>query len=68
MSDDPKHNPGEPQFGEGHGGEHNPGEPRFGEEAFGDSELDRDDTHAVEELGDEPADADEAAEIAEGHS
>ena len=53
MSDDPKHNPGEP---------------RFGEEEFGDTELDRDDTHAVEELGDEPADADEAAEIAEGHS
>ena len=45
-----KHNPGEPEFGEGHDEDkpHNPGEPTFGD--------------------DEPTDADEAAEIAEGHS
>ena len=49
--------------------QHNPGEPQFGEEEFGDTELDRDDTHAIEELeADEPSDADEAADFAEGHS
>lgn len=50
MSDDEKHNPGEPEFGEGHDEDkpHNPGEPTFGE--------------------DEPTDADEAAEAAEGHA
>jgi hypothetical protein len=55
MSDDPKHNPGEPEFGDGHGGKHNPGEPEFGSQAEHDHDG-------------EPADADEAAEIAEGHS
>jgi hypothetical protein len=41
----------------------------LGEEELGDTELDRDDTHAVDELElQEPSDADEAAEIAEGHS
>ena len=52
MSDheDEKHNPGEPEFGEGHDDDkpHNPGEPTFGD--------------------DEPTDADEAAEAAEGHA
>ena len=48
-----EHNPGEPTFGEGHGGEHNPGEPKFPEDATTD---------------DEPTDAGEAADIAEGHS
>ncbi len=51
---DQPHNPGEPTFGEGHGGEHNPGEPEFGEQ-----ELDRDDEHGM---------ADEVADRAEGHS
>jgi len=32
---DAPHNPGEPQFGEGHGGEHNPGEPQFGDDEEG---------------------------------
>ncbi len=43
----------------------------LGEEEFGDTELDRDDTHAVDELDAEtaePTDADEAADFAEGHS
>ena len=41
----------------------------LGEDDFGDTELDRDDTHAIEELeADEPSDADEAADFAEGHS
>ena len=48
-----EHNPGEPQFGEGHGGEHNPGEPKFPEDAKSDHE---------------PADAGEAADLAEGLS
>ncbi len=69
MDDERRHNPGEPQFGEGHGGEHNPGEPSFEEEEFGDTELDRDDTHAAEALeAGEPTDAGEAADFAEGHS
>ena len=55
MSDDAEHNPGEPEFGEGHGGRHNAGEPEFGPSDEHDHEH-------------EPADADEAAEVAEGHS
>ena len=48
-----QHNPGEPEFGEGHDPDaaHNPGEPQFG--------FDSDD---------EPTDADEAADVAEGHA
>jgi len=34
---DAPHNPGEPTFGEGHGGEHNPGEPQFGEADQGEA-------------------------------
>ena len=40
----------------------------LGEEEFGDTELDRDDTHAVDEEELEPKDAGEAADFAEGHS
>ena len=48
--DDEKHNPGEPEFGEGHDPDaaHNPGEPQFGSDS-----------------DDEPTDADEAADTAE---
>jgi hypothetical protein len=53
MSETEKHNPGEPEFGEGHDEDlpHNPGEPTFGDDEAS-----------------EPSDADEAAENAEGHS
>lgn len=68
MDDERRHNPGEPTFGEGHGGEHNPGEPSFGEEEFGDTELDRDDTHGTPDMAEDVNDAVEAAERPEGHS
>ncbi len=59
MDDERRHNPGEPTFGEGHGGEHNPGEPTFGEEELGDTEVETDDEHGI---------ADVVADRAEGHS
>lgn len=43
------------------------GEPDLGEDELGDAELDRDDTHAVRDV-EEPRDADEAADVAEGHA
>ena len=59
MDDERKHNPGEPTFGDGHGGEHNPGEPEFGEQGLGDAEVETDDEHGI---------ADQVADRAEGHS
>ncbi len=52
----PPHNPGEPQFGDGHGGEHNPGEFEFGE------------SDDAEGSGGEHGAADDVADRAEGHS
>jgi hypothetical protein len=34
------HNPGEPEFGDGHGGEHNPGEPDFGDDVAAENAAD----------------------------
>ena len=59
MDDHEKHNPGEPEFGEGHGGAHNPGEQQFGGE---------DETTDPAEPGEGAQDADDASERAEGHS
>jgi hypothetical protein len=55
MSDDPKHNPGEPEVRRRPRRQAQPGEPEFGSQAEHDHDG-------------EPADADEAARIAEGHS
>ena len=60
MEDERRHNPGEPKFGEGHGGEHNPGEPTFGEQEQGGDDL--------EGQGGEHGAADDVADAAEGHS